>query len=81
MQDNVAHFGGDPERVTIFGQSAGGASVTHLMLSPIAKVIIYAQRNSKGLIGTKKAQKGMQDTLLFRFKETYGGLRMRPKEA
>ena len=51
MQDNVAHFGGDPERVTIFGQSAGGASVTHLMLAPIAKVLIYVQRNSKGLIG------------------------------
>ena len=47
MQDNVAHFGGDPERVTIFGQSAGGASVTHLMLSPIAKVLKILKKFKK----------------------------------
>ena len=38
VQENIAYFGGDPGQVTIFGQSAGGASVTHLMMSPLAEV-------------------------------------------
>lgn len=34
VQKNIAAFGGDPGNVTIFGHSAGGVSVNHLMVTP-----------------------------------------------
>ncbi len=37
VSDNIANFGGDPDDVTIFGESAGGMSVATLMAAPSAR--------------------------------------------
>ena len=41
VRDNIANFGGDPDNVTIFGQSAGAANVLSLIQNPLAKGLFH----------------------------------------
>jgi len=41
VQRNAESFGGDPTRVTIFGESAGATDVTYLMTSPLARGLFH----------------------------------------
>ncbi|WP_276391556.1 carboxylesterase/lipase family protein [Eudoraea chungangensis] len=45
---NIVNFGGDPNNITIFGQSGGGAKVNTLMAMPKAKGLFHKAINQSG---------------------------------
>ena len=51
IQENIAGFGGDPDNVTLFGQSGGGAKITTLLQTPAADGLFAKGINMSGVIG------------------------------
>ena len=51
LRDNIERFGGDPDNVTIFGQSGGGAKVTTLLQTPAADGLFAKGIIMSGVIG------------------------------
>ena len=48
VRDNVAAFGGDPGKVTLFGQSGGGAKIATLMAMPAARGLFHRAATMSG---------------------------------
>lgn len=57
VRDNISSFGGDPNNVTIFGQSGGGAKVNTIMAMPKAKGLFHKAINQSGSFRTAILEK------------------------
>ncbi|MEJ2132246.1 MAG: carboxylesterase/lipase family protein [Gammaproteobacteria bacterium] len=67
VRDNIERFGGDPENVTIFGESGGGRKVTSLLAMPTARGLFHKAVIQSGpavFMNDRKAVKRLAETML-----------------
>jgi len=66
VRKNISSFGGDPGKVTIFGESAGGGSVLTMMTSPLARglfqqAIVESGGGRSGLFPGRRLREGAKE--------------------
>lgn len=49
IKENISSFGGDPDNITIFGESAGGASIHYLTISPLSQGLFHKAISQSGV--------------------------------
>jgi para-nitrobenzyl esterase len=67
VRDNIARFGGDPDAVTVFGESAGGAATAALLVMPEAKGLMrraVCQSGTANMLPSVEAAAAMTDAWL-----------------
>ena len=84
VRDNIAGFGGDPDRVTLFGESAGGGIVTTLLAAPEAAGLFsraIAQSSPATSIYDRERAGAVADLLLERLGMTAAEAHQAPVQA